>query len=349
MTSPRPATMLAYRLTGWQQPAAFAELDVPRPGPGEVLVKVAGVGLCHTDIHFLEAPPGYFPYELPMTLGHEIAGWVEELGTGVDDVKVGDSVVVKSRNSCGLCRNCRLGHDNYCRVYPIGLGAGLDGGLSNYVAVPRRCLVPLTSLDPRQAGPLADAGCTPYHAVKKVLPKLSPGSTAIVIGTGGLGGYAVQYLKLLSACRVIAVDTAQHRLDALAGLGVEETVLADASVASTLAELTDGDGATAVFDFVGTDATMGTALASAATLGTVVFVGAGGGSVPIGWNLMPLECEVFIPMGGSLDDLYEVVALAEAGKLRMDNELFAFDDLPAAYERVRTGNLRGRAVVTPNG
>jgi propanol-preferring alcohol dehydrogenase len=342
------ATMTAYRLVGWQRPAEFMEVEVPRPGPDEVLVRVAGVGLCHTDLLFLDVAPGAFPYELPFTLGHEIAGWAHQLGSDVDDIEVGDPFVVKSRASCGRCAHCLNGHDNYCTRYETGFGSGEDGGLAPFIAVPRRCLVALHRLDPRQAGPLADAGLTSYHAVKKARQKLLPGSTAVVIGAGGLGGYAVQYLRLLSPARVIAVDVAAHRLDMAQRLGASETLLSDPSAARTLTELTGG-GAEAVFDFVGTDETMALALTAARTLGTVAVVGAGGGTARVSWESVPRECEVFIPMGGTLQDLHEVVELAETGAVHIENELFPFDQTVTAYDRLRRGDLAGRAVVTPNG
>jgi alcohol dehydrogenase, propanol-preferring len=342
------ATMTAYQLTGWQKPAEFVELPVPRPGPGEVLVKVAGVGLCHSDLLFLDVPEGFFDYQLPFTLGHEIAGWVDQLGEGIDDLAVGDGVVVKSRVSCGHCTNCLIGFDNYCMNHQTGLGAGENGGLAAFVVAQRRCLVPLGTLDPRQAGPLADAGCTSYHVVKKAAPRLVPGSTAVVIGAGGLGGYAIQYLRLMTTARVIVVDVAPHRLDLARDMGVAETLLASDSAAESLRQLTDGEGAQAVFDFVGSDDSMALAFGTARTLGSVAVVGAAMGSAPISWASIPRECEVFIPQGGTTQDLHEVVALAERGDLRLENELFAFDQLPLAYERLRAGDLRGRAVVTPN-
>jgi propanol-preferring alcohol dehydrogenase len=340
------ATMTAYQLTGWQKPAEFVELPVPRPGPGEVLVKVAGVGLCHSDLLFLDVPEGFFDYQLPFTLGHEIAGWVDELGEGVDDLPPGTGVVVKSRVCCGHCTNCLIGFDNYCMNHQTGLGAGENGGLAAYVVAQRRCLVPLTTLDPRQAGPLADAGCTSYHVVKKAVSRLVPGSTAVVIGAGGLGGYAIQYLNLMTTARVIVVDIAPHRLEMARSYGATETLLVSPSVADDLGRLTDGQGAQAVFDFVGSDSSMALAFGTARVLGSVAVVGAAMGSAPISWASIPRECEVFIPQGGTTQDLHEVVALAERGSLRLDNELFAFEHLPLAYQRLRAGDLRGRAVVT---
>ena len=325
------ATMTAFQLVEWGQPAEFREVEVPRPGAGEVLVKVAGVGLCHTDVHFL-APESNFGYATPFTLGHETGGWVEELGQGTTGFELGDAVVAVGIHSCGRCYFCVRGHDNYCPSGSTGRGYGLDGGLAQFVVVPARELIKLTALDPARAAPLTDAGVTSYHAVKKVLPKLAPGQAAVVIGVGGLGGYAVQYLRRFSAARVIAVDVAPHRLAGALELGAHDAVISDDSTAAAVRELAP-HGAAAVLDFVGTDDTMRLALACGAAMGSIGIVGAGGGSAPIGWGLVPLECDVFIPQGGTIADLRDVIALAEAGEIRVDVELFPFAETAETYAK----------------
>ncbi len=343
------ATMTAFRMIEWERPPEYQDIPVPDPGPGDVRVRMAGVGLCHTDIHFLHARPGAFPYDPPFTLGHENGGWVDDVGAGVTDLDAGTAVLVGLGPKCWRCFNCLSGRDNICTNRASGRGWGQDGGLAEYLVVPRRELVPLTTLDPRVVGPLADAGVTPYHAVRKVAPKLSAPSTAILIGAGGLGGYAIQYLKLFSVARVIAVDTAPHRLVRARELGADEIVESSDDVSEVLRELTGGRGADVVFDFVGIDTTMQTALAQATPGGSVAIVGAGGGTVGVGWGSLPPLCEVFIPFGGTTADLHAVVALAEAGKLQMDVQLFPFAEAAEAYARVESGDLTGRAVVTLDG
>ena len=343
------STMTAYQLVEWGAPPEFREVDVPTPAADEVLIKVAGVGLCHSDFLFLDTPPGIIPWELPFTLGHESAGWVEQLGADVEDLELGQPVAVAGIHSCGRCQYCLRGQDNYCPRGASGRGYGEDGGLAQFLVVPRRELVPLTTLDPRRVGPLTDAGATSYHAVKRAMPKLIPGSAAVVIGAGGLGSYAVQYLRRLTGAQVIAVDLVQQRLDLARELGAHHALLSDDETPTRVRELTAGLGATAVFDFVGDDATMRMALASAATLGTIAIVGAGGGTAKVSWGVLPLECDLWIPMAASIADLHEVIALAEAGELRIEVELFEFERAPDAYERFRRGDLRSRAVVTPNG
>ena len=349
-TSAVTATMPAYRILGWGEPARFVDVPIPRPGRGEVLVRVAGVGLCHSDVYIMDAPPDRFPFMTPpFTLGHENAGWVDTLGDDVDGFAPGDAVLADSHFICGRCEYCMRGFDNYC-VLSLGRaqGAGADGGLAPYIVVPANRLVKLRTLDPHVAGPLADAGRTSYHVVKKALPKLIPGSTAIVIGAGGLGGYAVQWLSRLTATRIIAVDVAPHRLALVQEFGAHVTVLSDANVVATLLGLTNDRKAEVVFDFVGTDETIATALSLARTMGTFALVGAGGGTASIAWGRVPLECEVFIPLGGSHPELHEVVALAEQGLVRSEVETFTFDQTEAAYEHLRTGDVRGRVVVCPD-
>jgi propanol-preferring alcohol dehydrogenase len=340
-------SMRAYRLLDWQRPG-FADVQTPAAGPGEVLVRVGGVGLCHSDLLFLESPPGVLPYEVPFTLGHEIAGWVEAAGEGVDDLSVGAAVAVACMSPCGSCRWCRRGADNYCVDNWRGRGFGRDGGLASHIVVRRGELVPLHSLDPRVAAPLTDAGATAYHAVQRVRPKLDADSTAVVIGVGGLGGYAVQWLKLQTPARVIAVEAREERLEAAREFGADEVLVAGDGLSRRLREAVGADGADAVLDFVGTDQTMNAALRNAATLGSVAIVGQGFGSAQLRWGGIAHDCDVFIPQGATLAELHEVVALAETGHVRIEVEQFAFDDVAAAYSALRAGTLNGRAVVVPS-
>jgi propanol-preferring alcohol dehydrogenase len=112
----------------WGAPPEFREIDVPTPAADEVLIKVAGVGLCHSDFLFLDTPPGIIPWELPFTLGHETAGWVEQLGADVDDLELGQPVAVAGIHSCGRCQYCLRGQDNYCPRGASGRGYGEDAG-----------------------------------------------------------------------------------------------------------------------------------------------------------------------------------------------------------------------------
>jgi len=337
--------MRAYRLNHWQQPG-FADVDEPAPAPGQVRVRVAGVGLCHSDLLFLEAAAGLLPYEVPFTLGHEIAGWVDVVGDGVAGPAAGTPVAVACMSPCWNCRWCRRGADNYCVENWRGRGFGRDGGLADYVVVGARELVPLGDLDPVAAAPLTDAGATSYHAVRRVQPKLHPDSTAVVIGVGGLGGFAVQWLRRLTPARVVAVEARPERADAARRLGAAEVVEAGEKLSKRLSEAVGADGADAVLDFVGIDATMRAALRVAAPTGSVAIVGQGFGSAEFRWGATAHDVDLFIPQGATIAELREVVDLAQGGRVEIDSELFGFDETPQAYQRLKAGTLDGRAVVT---
>jgi propanol-preferring alcohol dehydrogenase len=335
----------AYRLLDWQQPG-FAEVAEPEPQPGHVLVRVGGVGLCHSDVLFLDSPAGLLPYDVPFTLGHETAGWIEALGDGVSDVAVGDAVAVACMSPCWSCRWCLRGADNYCVNSWRGRGFGLDGGLAPLLALDRREVVPLGELDPRLVAPLTDAGATSYHAVQRVRAKLpADDATVVVIGVGGLGGYALQWLRLQTSARIIAVEARETRVQAAREMGADEVVEAGDGMSRRLREAVSDDGADGVIDFVGTDATLNAAIRNAATMGAVAIVGQGFGTAQVKWGQPRHDCDVFIPQGATIAELHEVVALAQAHDLRHDVEQFAFEETPAAYERLRDGTLNGRAVV----
>ena len=223
------ATMQALQMVAWQQPPELRTIPIPEPGPGEVLIKVGGAGLCHSDLHIMETPGEAIGWALPFTLGHENAGWVEKLGPGATGFAVGDAVIIYGPWGCGTCRNCKAGMDNYCENSvgaTQGGGLGRNGGMAPYLLVPStRHLVPLGKLDPRDAAPLTDAALTSYHAVKRSVHLLGDDSTAVVIGIGGLGQMAVQCVKALSPkTRVIAIDSAADKRAAALAMGADEAL-----------------------------------------------------------------------------------------------------------------------------
>jgi len=346
--------MMAYRMVEWLKPPQIVEADIPDPGPGDVLVKVAGNGLCHSDIGMQQIPREIgemIGWNMPFTLGHEVGGWVEALGEGVEGFAKGDPVALVSPHSCGKCSFCLRGHDNACEQGLCGRGYGRDGGLAEYVlAKAARETIKLNRLDPVTAGPLTDAGATSYHAVKRVLPKLVPGSAAVVIGAGGLGSFAIQYARLMSPAKVIAIDVNPARLDFARELGAHESLTGvDSSTAPDILKLTNGRGAEAVLDFVGIDATIEAGLAAVRRAGAFALVGAGGGTFKLPWyGSLPKEAEIFTFQGPTIVDTHEVMALAEAGLIRNEIEVFPFNRVREAYEKLEHGKLRGRAVVTPN-
>ncbi|MCX4611850.1 NAD(P)-dependent alcohol dehydrogenase [Streptomyces mirabilis] len=343
---------LQYRTIG-AAPEVVTVPD-PEPGPGQVLLKVSAAGVCHSDIAVMSWPAESFPYALPLTLGHEGAGTVAALGDGVSGLKEGDPVAVYGPWGCGLCAKCAEGKENYClRADELGIrppGLGAPGAMAEYLIVDdARHLVPLDGLDPVAAVPLTDAGLTPYHAIKRALPKLLPGSTAVVIGTGGLGHVAIQLLRAMTAARVIALDVNEDKLALARSVGAHESVLSDAGAAAKVRELTGGIGAQAVFDFVGAEPTVRTAGALAAVEGEISIVGIGGGALPVGFGTLPFEVSVHAPYWGSRGELIEVLDLARTGAVSVHTETYSLDEAPLAYERLHAGKVNGRAVILPNG
>jgi alcohol dehydrogenase, propanol-preferring len=342
--------MKAIRLTAWEQPARLVEVPTPEPGPGEVLVKVTGAGLCHSDLHLMTWRAGTLPYELPFTLGHEVAGTVAALGPGADGLEPGEPVLVYGPWGCGRCLRCSLGEEHLCERTRRGRGAGLgrDGGLAEYLVVPSpRLTVPLHGVDPVAAAPLADAGLTPYHAVRRALPVLRPGTAAIVIGVGGLGHVAVQLLRALSPARVVAVDRRDEALELAASGGADVVLRSRGLAASDLRRAAGRRGAAVVVDCVGTDETLALAAGAVAAGGHVSVLGLAGGTFPMRFGSVPLETSVVFSNWGTREELADVVALARERAIEIEVERVALADVPAAYERLASGAGHGRIVAVP--
>jgi propanol-preferring alcohol dehydrogenase len=345
--------MRALQLTQWKHEPVLHDVAMPEPGPGEVLVRVGGSGACHSDLHLLhDFEPGTVPFALPFTLGHENAGWVAGLGTGVTGVEVGQPVAVYGPIGCGRCRRCQLGMENVCE-HPSAdapaIGLGRDGGMAPFVVVPDPShLVPLTTLSPLQAAPLTDAGLTPYHAVKRSLELLVPGSTAVVVGIGGLGHLAVQILRALSPATIVAIDPKSSALDLASQGGATYALHPCAATTAEVAGITSGRGADVVLDMVGSEASIRLAVSMARPQGHVTIVGVAGGTFSVGFYTVPYECSVATSYWGTLPELTEVIALAERGLIEASVERVLLSDSVEAYKRLHAGEVRGRLVIVPD-
>lgn len=344
--------MKALQYTTIGKPPEIVEIDKPTAGPGQVLLQVAAAGICHSDAFIMSLPEDQYIYGLPLTLGHEGVGVVAELGEGVTGVDVGQLVAVYGPWGCGRCVPCSRGEENYCLhaaaegINPPGIGA--PGAMADFLLVDdARHLVPIDGLDPVESVSLTDAGLTPYHAVKGELDKLQPGSTAVVIGAGGLGHVGIQILCAITGATVIAVDLSADKRELALEVGASYALDSDAETSAKILELTGGVGADVVFDFVGAEATLAVARESVRINGSISIVGIGGGLLAAGFFSTPFGVRVRNPYWGTRDELAEVFALARTGQIKVEVEEFRLTDGPQAYEKLHAGTIRGRAVLVP--
>ncbi len=342
--------MKAVRLHAYHERPSLDEVPEPQiNGPHDVIVRIAGAGLCRTDIHIRD---GWFapavPTELPLTLGHENTGWVHEVGPAVDSVAIGDAVICHPQLSCGLCPACRIGDDMRCTRGLAFTGLTRAGGFAELLKTTDRGLVPLPAgLDPAAVAPHADAGLTVMHVVRKAEPLLRPGTRVVVVGIGGLGHIGVRCLRALTSAEVIAVDSDPEALKLAADCGAHHVVLADDRQADAVAELTGGAGAEAVIDFVGEGDAVAASLAMVRAKGTYFIVGYGGELRVPTFNLVLPEISVVGNAVGTYDDLREVIALTAAGEVSIRTRNYPLDAFADAFADLEQGRMHGRGVLVP--
>jgi propanol-preferring alcohol dehydrogenase len=344
--------MQAVRYTGVGQ---LDMDDVPMPAvrSGQVLLRVRAAGICQTDIHLRSSPQVTLP--LGLVMGHEICGTVERVAPDVTSVGVGDTVVVYPIWSCGGCRQCLAGRQNACRRTPDRMtpppvpGVSVDGGLAEYVVAPATALVPAEGLDHAFAATLGDAGLVPYHCIVDGADPLGPGSSAAVIGLGGLGQFAVAILRAVTRATVVGVDVRESALEASArhlDLGV---LAGDPRVAQQILAVTGSHGADLVLDFVGSTETLALAVRLVAPYGRIRVPGQGGGHIEISTDRatssLPRGATISRPYSGRRSDLEQLVALATTGAIDTDVTRYSFADYTQAFDDLEAGRVVGRAVI----
>ena len=343
--------MQAVRFVGVGRPAQVEDVPIPSPGPGQVLIKIGGAGVCHSDLHVMEEDLGFEP---PFTLGHENAGWVSAVGKGAAGVSEGDAVAVYGPWGCGRCHACQRSMENYCenwaRIDGFGGGLGLDGGMAEYMLVPSaRLLVPLGGLSPAKAAPLSDAALTPYHAIRRALPYLNADSTAVVLGVGGLGHMAIQLLRVLVPVRIIAADVDDEKLKQARALGADDIVnnRNAAEAAERIQRITGPRGAGLVLDCVGVQPTLDLGAKLLGRNSAWTIVGLGGGRHEFRHGSTPYGTSVSIPYWGSRVELMEVTAMARDGRIHAETTEFPLAEAADVYAKLKAGRITGRAVLVP--
>jgi NAD+-dependent secondary alcohol dehydrogenase Adh1 len=272
---------------------------------------------------------------------------VHAVGSAVSNVAVGDTVILHPMITCGFCRACRAGDDAHCinSAFP---GLGIDGGMATFLKTSARSVVKLDpSLHPKDIAALADAGLTAYHAVKKAVSHLYPGTKVAVIGAGGLGHIGVQCLKAMTPAQIIVVDRSAAALELTKSWGADYTVLADGSQVAKVKELSDGQGVEAVIDFVGEQGAQQEAVAMLRQAGSHYVVGYGGNlNVPT-IDIISNEINFIGNLVGSYNDLAELMTLTAQGKVQLHTEMYPLDAALDAIHDLDSGRLRGRGILIP--
>jgi len=339
----------AVRIHGYHQQPVVDEVPEPSvKGPLDVVIKIGGAGVCRTDLHIIEGQwDAAMHPALPYTLGHENAGWVHEIGSAVTNVAVGDTVILHPTPTCGLCRACRAGDDMHCtdNSFP---GLSHDGGMAEYLLTSARACVKLDpKTQPADVAALADAGITAYHAVRKAIPLLYPGTTAVVIGAGGLGHIGVQCLAALTAATIIVVDRNPEALKLAAQIVAHHTVVADGTQVEAVRELTGGRGAHVVLDFVAEQGAEADGWAMTGAGGSYFVIGYGGTVQVPTLDIISTERNIIGNIVGTYNDLAELMALAEGGRVTLHTRTYPLDAAAEAFADLDAGRVRGRAILVP--
>jgi NAD+-dependent secondary alcohol dehydrogenase Adh1 len=324
--------------------------EVPEPaigGPLDVIVKIGGAGVCRTDLHIIEGQwDAAMGTPLPYILGHENAGWVHETGSAVTNVAVGDTVILHPTPTCGLCRACRAGDDMHCIANSFP-GLSTDGGMAEYLLTSARACVKLDpQTRPEDVAALADAGITAYHAVRKAIPLLYPGTSCVLIGAGGLGHIGVQCLAALTATRIIVVDRNPDALKLAEQLGAQHTVVADGGQVDAVKELTDG-GADVVLDFVAEQGAENDGWAMTRRAGSYYVIGYGGELRIPTLDIISTERNIIGNIVGTYNELAELMVLAQTGRVTLHTRTYPLDAAADALADLDAGRVRGRAILVP--
>ncbi len=344
--------MKAVRLHDYDQRPEVEEVPEPQiTDPFDVIVRIGGAGLCRTDLHIMQ---GMWQRDigvdvLPLTLGHENAGWIHEVGEGVTHVQVGDPVICHPQMTCGVCIPCRSGDDMHCRDSKFP-GLDTDGGFAELLKTNARTVVKLPEeLEPKAVAAHADAGLTAYHAVKKAARMLDPGTHAVIIGAGGLGHIAIQCLKAMSATEVTVVDVSEEALKLAEDWGADHTVLADGNQVDSVMDITAGHGAEAVIDFVGEFGVIDYAKKMVRGHGSYFVVGYGDDLQIPAIQVIFNEISFVGCLVGTYVELVELVTLARQGLVTLHTQDYPLEAANDAISELESGELRGRGIFVPEG
>ena len=328
--------------------------DVPDPiieKSSDVIVRIGGAGVCRTDLHIIEgvwrdSQDGDGKL-LPLIMGHENAGWVEDVGSEVQGLKKGDPVIVHPKITGGTCIACRRGHDMHGEdgAFP---GVSCDGGYAEALKTSVRNIVKLPqTLIPKEVAAYADAGLTAYRAAKKASRHLLPGQKCVVIGSGGLGHIGIQVLRSMCAADIIVVDPSDLSLSLAESCGADALVKADGNEVQKVLELTNGRGAEAVLDFVAERGTTAKGLAMTRDMGSYYVIGYGEDINVSAFEMITTEKNIIGNLVGTWAELTELMELANRGHVHLATQEFSLENANEALQALNGGKVKGRAVLVP--
>ena len=300
--------MKAVRMVQVGRPLQMQEIPVPVIAEGDILVRVRAAGICHSDAHYRAGRSPVRP--LPMTLGHEVAGVVEQIGAQVASVKVGDRVCLHYNITCGDCYYCSTGNEQFCGK-GLMLGHYTNGGYAEYIAVPARNAIPLPDEIPfEQGATLMCASATAFHALRK--SKLEAGETAAIFGVGGLGMSAVQLARAFGALDVFAVDINEDKLELAEQYGAIPINARHLEPVSEIRRRTKGAGVDVALELIGLSQTMRQAVQCLGIMGRAVIAGIGDRPLEIDTyrELLGNEAEVIGSNDHLLQELPVLVEMA---------------------------------------
>ncbi|MER6666163.1 NAD(P)-dependent alcohol dehydrogenase [Amycolatopsis japonica] len=341
--------MKAIQVIGYHEKLQLTEVAEPQPtGPYDVIVRIGGAGVCRTDLHILEGQwAEKSGVTLPYTIGHENAGWVHAVGSAVTNVTEGDKVIVHPLITCGLCRACRAGDDVHCAQSQFP-GIDTAGGYAEYLKTSARSVVKIDdTLEPAHVAALADAGLTAYHAAAKAARRLRPGDRCVVIGAGGLGHIGIQVLKALTAAELVVVDRNPDAVDLAVTIGADHGVIADGTQIDQVLDLTGGEGAETVIDFVGEGGATKDGLAMLRRAGDYHVVGYGENIDVPTIDVISTEINLIGNLVGSYTDLCELMVLAAQGRVKLHTAQYPLEEFQTALDDLDAGRIRGRAILVP--
>ncbi len=325
--------------------------DVPDPvieKPTNIIVRIGGAGICRTDLQLIKRCwRDQLQIELPLILGHENAGWVEEIGSAVKSFHVGDPVIIHPMGTRDDAypaseRRSRKREQVY---YP---GFNCDGGFAEYMLTEERMLLCLPGhLSPKDAAPLACAGLTAYHAVRLASIRLTPGSYVLLIGAGGLGHVAIQLLRALSAAEIIVVDKSALALDLSRTVGAHYTFIADDRYTEKILALTRGLGVEAVIDFVGKDSTVKQGISITRKGGYYYLVGCDGQLTISTLEMILSEKTIVGILGGTFSELRELLTMIDRGLVALTINEYPLSRANEALRDLNDGRSSGRSVLIP--